>query len=545
MSVIQSWQNIGLMARYWLKGRFTKAAAIGMLLGEIAFSFFVLFAGNIFLSFSSRFGTTAGAQLSEASWSLVLSFYLIGLIQAGFSGFGLPITAADVDYVFTSPVRSFEVFAAKILQSSVTILLTFPPIFLLYLRSALFYKTPIETALIAGLVTLVFFLIGLILSADVTLALRSNSSKWRIMVLKYLFTGLILAISFIPLIFLIPGAVPPTYLSFLSALVRILPSGVVAEISVGLVSGLAISLRSYAFNFVVLAVWLVSLLVIGTRLSRRQFYEALQITDAPGSDSRLITSSEKISSNSKLEVEGRSVWSTVAAKEKIVMKRAKEGRGLFFSALILSLFLVIYALAGTFTSSPTSFLLILFIIGSFGSGNAWSWIEKERLWILKTSSISLRRYVKQVFLTRVTPLLLYLTPAVLAVGGVLIATNLGDVDVLPRITLALAGAIEIAAITMGGSMYFASKYAQSSADDILTSQGQDLTNLKRTIYQTIVNLLFVGPIMLLVLLTSMIGTGSIVQVSIVVSLAAIAYTVAILNTVLNLAGDSIAKREDL
>ena len=515
-----------------------------MLLGEVAFSAFALFAGNIFLSFSSRFGATGGAQLSEVSWSLVLSFYLIGLIQAGLSGFGLPIVSADIDYVFTSPIKTFQVFAAKILQSSVTLLLTLPPIILLYLRSALFYKTSVETALIAGVITLVYFLLGLILSADITLAFRANSSQGRIAVLKYTFAGVILAISFVPLVFLIPGASSSAYSGLLSSLVRVLPSGVVAQITVGLVSGLAISLENYVLDFAVLAIWLAAVIVIGARLSRRQFYEALQISDLPSSRASL-TGSDKAPATSKLAVDGKSVWSTVSAKEKLVMKRAKEGRGLFFSALILSLFLVIYALAGTFTSSPTSFLLILFIIGSFGSGNAWSWIEKERLWILKTSTISLRRYVKQVFLARVTPLLFYLTPAIVAVGSALIITNLGNAVLLIRILLALAGAVEIAAITMGGSMYFASKYAQSSTDDLLSTQGQDFTNLKRTIYQTIVNLIFVGPIMLLVLASSFIGSGSILAASVVFSLAAIVYTVGILNTVLNLAGDSIVRREDL
>ncbi|HYB03715.1 MAG TPA: hypothetical protein VED17_04590, partial [Nitrososphaerales archaeon] len=108
MSFLQLWQNVGLLARYWLKGRFSRTAALGMLLGEVAFSAFALFAGNIFLSFSSRFGATGGAQLSELSWSLVLSFYLIGLIQAGLSGFGLPIVSADIDYVFTSPIKTFQ-----------------------------------------------------------------------------------------------------------------------------------------------------------------------------------------------------------------------------------------------------------------------------------------------------------------------------------------------------------------------------------------------------------------------------------------------------
>lgn len=514
-----------------------------MLLGELAFSGFVLFAGGTFLSFTNRFGASGGAQLSEASWTLVLSFYLIGLIQVGLSGFGLPITTADVDYVFTSPVKTFEVFAAKLLQSSFTLFLTFPPIFLLYLRSALFYKTPIETALIAGLVTLVFFAIGLVLSADITLAFRSDSAQRRrkLTILKYVFAGTILAISFIPLSFMVPGAVPASDSSILSSLVNFLPSGVVAQISVGLVSGLKISFQNYVLDFGVLAVWFASVLVFGMRLSKSQFYDTLQIANP----SMNAESADRVATKKSKLLASKSVWATVAAKEKIVMQRAKEGRGLFFSALILSLFLVVYALAGTFTSSPTSFLLILFIIGSFGSGNAWSWIEKERLWILKTSTISLRRYVKQVFLARVTPLLLYLTPAILAVGGVLIMANLGHLETLLRITLALSAAVEIAAISMGGSMYFASKYAQSSNDDLLTSTGQDLTNLKRTIYQTIVNLLFVAPVMLLVLSTSFVGVGSLVLLTTAVSVAALAYTVLIINTVLNFAGDSIAKREDI
>ncbi len=529
--------------RYWLKGRFTRTTAIGILLGEIAFSIFVLFAGSTFLSFSTRFGQTGGTELSEVSWSLVLSFYLIGMIQTGFGGFGLPISSADVDYVFTSPVKTAEVFAAKVLQSAVTIILAFPPIFLLYLESAMFYKTPYATALVAGLVTLVFFLMGLILSADVTLALKSDSDrkKTRTALLKYTFVGGILVTSLIPLLFLIPGA--PAY--SISYLTRLLPSGLVAEISVGLVSGFRFSLGRYVFDFALLLIWLVSLLIIGTRLSRRQFYEVLQISDSSATETSML-SSVKPEQNSKLAIEGRSVWSVVNQKEKLVMKRTKEGRGLFFSALILSVFFIVYALAGAFTSSPTSFLFILFIIGSFGAGNAWSWMEKERLWILKTSSMSLRRYIKQIFIARVTPLLLYLTPAVLVVGTLLVATNLGREQVLLSILIALAGAVEIASITTGGSMYFASKYAQSSANDMLSSQGQDMANLKRMITQTIVNFLFVAPIMLLVLSTSWIPShGSLIQFGIAISATTVAYTVIILNKILDKAGDTIATREDL
>ena len=51
--------------------------------------------------------------------------------------------------------------------------------------------------------------------------------------------------------------------------------------------------------------------------------------------------------------------------------------------------------------------------------------------------------------------------------------------------------------------------------------------------------------MLLVLASSFVGGVLIIQASVVISIAAIAYTVIIINTVLNLAGDSILKREDI
>ena len=384
-SALNFGQNIWILLKYWMKGRFSRTTLLGMLLGEIALSIFVLFAGSTFLSFSSRFGQVGGAQITEVSWSLVLGFYLIGLVQSGFSGAGLPVSSADVDYVFTSPVKTSEMFAAKILLNSVTVLFTFPPIFLLYLRSTFFYGTSAITALAAGLVTVGFFLMGLLLSAVVTLSLRSNTGK-RMTVVKYSFMAAILALSLIPVTLVIPGA----RASFLSSFIRVLPSGIVAEITVGLVGGLAISLERYIFDFSILLVWIIAFLVIGTKLSRRQFYELLQVTDSSQIEQRSKDSNEV----SKLNPKGRSVWSVVRTKERILMDRTKEGRGLMFSALILSVFLVVYALAGTFTSSPTSFLFILFIIGSFGSGNAMSWIEKERLWILKTSSISLRRSIR-------------------------------------------------------------------------------------------------------------------------------------------------------
>ena len=292
-----------------------------MLLGEIAISVFLLFAGGTFLSFSTRFGQTGGAQITEASWGLVLGFYLVGLVQSGFSGAGLPFVSADVDYVFTAPVKTTEVFTAKILLNSVTTLLTFPPIFFLYLRATFFYDTPAITAVIAGLVTLVFFFMGLLFSADITLAQRSNTGG-RMSSLKYVLTGLILVASMIPLITLIPGAQSSLVLS----VIHFFPSGIVAEITVGLVSGLGISFGSYVFDFALLLVWLVGFSIIGVGMSRRQFYELLQVTNPDQAE----TSLNGKSVVSKLNPEGKSVWSVVRTKERILMSRTKEARGLIF-----------------------------------------------------------------------------------------------------------------------------------------------------------------------------------------------------------------------
>ena len=89
--------------------------------------------------------------------------------------------------------------------------------------------------------------------------------------------------------------------------------------------------------------------------------------------------------SSRLETRGRSVWAVVRAKERVMMSRTKETRSMLINTLFLAGFMVIYSLSGVFQSSPTSFLFILFIIGSFGSGTAARWLEKERLWIIKTS----------------------------------------------------------------------------------------------------------------------------------------------------------------
>src|SRR5439155_449018 len=91
-------------------------------------------------------------------------------------GSGLPVNSSDVDYVFTSPVPPREVFGAKILLNSLTtILFGFPPILVLYLRFSAYYRTGWPVAILAGMVTLVFLVIGLLLSADISMkCLRSR-----------------------------------------------------------------------------------------------------------------------------------------------------------------------------------------------------------------------------------------------------------------------------------------------------------------------------------------------------------------------------------
>jgi len=239
----------------------------------------------------------------------------------------------------------------------------------------------------------------------------------------------------------------------------------------------------------------------------------------------------------------------VRLKERILISRTREARALFVNAMFLSGFLVIYALSGSFQSSPTSFLFILFIIGSFGSGTASRWIEKERLWILKSSPVSMRRYVKEVYRARLAPLLFYLTPVTVAVGVPLVLSQLGQPSLLLGVVLALPGALEIAGITMAGGMYFASKYGQSSADDILSSQAQELADIRRFLFQTVINLIMVSPLILLVLaserLASSLGPGSLPALAASLVVVSIVFAGFAINVLLNKAGDAVSRREDL
>jgi hypothetical protein len=532
---LAGWRTVALLMRYWLKGRLTRAALIWILFGEGFAIVGIAFGSQTFLAFSSKFGVTQG--FSEFSLSLILAFILVGLLQSGFSGSGLPVTAADVDYVFTSAVRPREIFGAKILINSLTtVLFSFPPMVFLYLRLALFYGTPLWSAVPAGLATLLFLVTGLVLSADVTLSLSSSLGP-KVRLLRNVLVIGVAVVSFLPVVLLIPGT-PAS----LSPITQILPSGLTAAISIGLVNGGSWS-PGLVVDGVLLLAWFAGSLLLGIRMSRGHFYEVLQVTDVAGSTQ----GSGEEKTGAQLRTTGRSVWSVVRDKEAVTMRRSKERRGLLVSSIFLSVFMIIYSLAGTFQSSPTSFLFILFLIGSFGSGNASGWLEKERLWIIKTSALDIRRYVTEVYVARVTPLLVFLTPVTVVVGVPLLVEELGQPSSF-AVLLALPSALEVAAIMMGGGVYFASRYGQSTADEILSSQAQQLTDVKRFLYQTLVNLALVSPLMGLVLLEAQ--PPSFVPLSpaplaVVLLVASVAYSYELLRWLLNASGDWIGRREDL
>ncbi|HEX4919218.1 MAG TPA: putative ABC exporter domain-containing protein, partial [Candidatus Bathyarchaeia archaeon] len=493
MSSPASLGTLWVLVRYWVKGRFTKGTLAGLAVGEGFSIIFILFGSSTYLAFSNKVGLSTG--LSEVAGSLLLAIYLVGLIQSGFNGSGLPVSGSDVDYVFTSPVPPRQVFAAKVLLNSLTtVLFGFPPILVLYLRFTSYYDTSWALALLAGLVTLVFLVIGLLLSADITLSLGHGIGK-RKTLWRNSFIALVLAISLLPITLLIPGI--PDYVALAT---RVFPNGLAAAVSVGLVSG-TIASTSYIVDLVLLFAWLIGFLALGVRLARGHFYELLEVS-VPGMEKF-----DRPNQRSRLNTRGKSLWSAVRSKERILISRTREARALLINALFLSGFLVIYALSGSFQSSPTSFLFILFIIGSFGSGTASRWIEKERLWILKSSAVSMRRYVKEVYRARVAPLLFYLSPVTVAVGVPLVASQLDQPSLLLGVILALPGALEIASITMAGGMYFASKYGQSSTDDILSSQAQELADIRRFLFQTVINLAMVSPVIVLVLLSELLATS--------------------------------------
>ena len=532
---MNSLDTVSTLIRYWMKGRLTKPILVWMVVGECFGLLIVLFVGGTFLSFSSRFNL--GAGISDASLSLLFAFFLVGMIQSGFNGSGLPVSSADVDYVFTSPVSPREVYAAKVAMNSVTtVVLSFPPTIALYVRFAESYGVSPIAALLAGAVSLGYFVVGLFLSADITLSLNSKLGP-KLKLLRNGAMGAVVVISLVPLTLLIPGTP-----SWIAEVVNVLPSGLAAEVSFGLVSRGGLTFAD-GLALAGLAVWFVGLLALGVRLSRAQFYEVLQVEDpAAGWES-----GEK--AKGKFETAGRSVWAVVRTKEKVMMSRTKETRSMLISTLFLAGFMVIYSLSGVFQSSPTSFLFILFIIGSFGSGTAARWLEKERLWIIKTSSLDLTKYVREAYRARVTPLLLLLSPVAAAVGIPLLLGDLGHPASLVSVGLSLPGALEVAAIMMAGGMYFAARYGQSTVDDLIATQGQDLTDVKRFLYQTVINLALVSPLMGLVLasgpLAGIAGVHSLVFLAAALGVVAVGYTLAALSFLLSAAGRRLQTREDL
>ena len=525
------------LIRYWMKGRFTKATAAWMVMGEGFAVALVLFVGGTFISFSSRF--SIGSKLSYVGLSLFFALFLVGLIQSGFNGSGLPVSNADVDYVFSSPVSSRDIFAAKVLMNSfTTILLSFPPVLTLYFRLGESFGTSPLVALLAGIATLAFFVTGLFFSADITLALNSRVGP-RLQAVRTAVLVAVAVVSLMPITLLIPGA--PPLLAQASAL---LPSGLGAQVSYTLIHGNTWDLAD-VLDVILLGAWLVGLLSVGLSLARRNFLEVLQIYDPRAGGAGLKDSDVR----SSLAIEDKPLWAVVRAKERILMSRTKEMRSLFINALFLSGFMVIYSLSGVFLSSPTSFLFLLFIIGSFGSGNASRWLEKERLWLVKTSAIDLKRYVTEVYRARVTPLLLVLAPVAAAVGTPLIFEKLGQAGSTLAIGLSLPEALEVAALMMAGGMYFAARFGQSSVDETLNTQGADMADVKRFVYQALINLLLVIPLMGFVLgaspILAMLGDSALIPLGVVLGIAGLTYTLLVLRFVLWRAGASLERREDL
>jgi hypothetical protein len=528
------WRNIALLTKYWLKGRLTRATMLWLLFGQGFAIVFIAFGSQTFLAFSSKFGV--GTGFSEFALSLILAFILVGLLQSGFSGSGLPIRSADVDYVFTSPVRPREIFSAKVFINSVTtVLFSFPPMLFLYVRLAASNGTSLWSAIPAGIATLVFLVTALILSADVTLSLSSSLGP-RMKLIRNLLVFGVAAAAILPVILLVQG-VP----SSLAPISEILPSGIAAKLSIEVLNGASLT-PGLVLDVLILFAWFAASLLLGVRMSRGHFYEVVTVYDA---ESAGISGDGR--AKNLLQTKGRAVWPVVRDKETVVMRRSKERRGLLVSSLFLSVFMVIYSLAGLFQSSPTSFLFILFFIGSFGSGNANGWLEKEQFWIIRTSAIDIRRYVRAIFRARVTPLLFLLTPVTIIVGVPLLVGNLGQPSSF-AVLLALPAALEVAAVMMGGGIYFAARYGQSSADEILSSQAQQLTNVKLFLYQTLVNLILVSPLMGLVLLAAQPPAS--VQISLallapILLAVSAAYSYEVIRRLLDASGDWIGRREDL
>jgi hypothetical protein len=102
---------------------------------------------------------------------------------------------------------------------------------------------------------------------------------------------------------------------------------------------------------------------------------------------------------------------------------------------------------------------------------------------------------------------------------------------------------------MAGGMFFASKYGQSSADDILSSQAQELADLRRFLFQTIINLIIVSPVILLVFVSERLevvfGSSYLPILAVGLVSVSLVFTGLSINILLNKAGDAVSRREDL
>src|SRR5437899_6699380 len=156
------------------------------------------------------------------------------------------------------------------------VLYWYSPISYIYLRFSAYYHTPMTAAILAGLVTLVFLVIGLLLAADITLSLGHGIGE-RKKLWRNLFIVLVLVLSLLPITLLIPG-IP----SEIADVTRVLPNGLAAIVSVGLVSGTPGGL-DYLVDLLLLFAWLGGFLVLGVRMARGHFYELLEVS-TPGAD---------------------------------------------------------------------------------------------------------------------------------------------------------------------------------------------------------------------------------------------------------------------
>ena len=83
----------------------------------------------------------------------------------------------------------------------------------------------------------------------------------------------------------------------------------------------------------------------------------------------------------------------------------------------------------------------------------------------------------------------------------------------------------------------------------MSSQAQELPDIRRFLFQTMINLIMVSPIIVLVLvseaLETILGPGALPVLAVGLVLVSIVFTGLSINLLLNKAGDAITRREDL